>query len=1524
MSTGTASEAARLIESLPLSLQQELLDLLLRRAASTSQVLASHTSTAINPDDPWLKVLRTVDHLHLSPPPSLAIAPTSSASSTLSASSQSKAAKKLAWAPLGGPRGGELVFMRTPEDVAPVIEVLREIQRDAEARALFDGLEVPLDVKDTRSGTGDKVRAYKLSEQDLLANAYPIPQLNTRPTTNVFSLIESHILTLLLLSPSLILRSTRPRASHMYTHSIHLLPGARALSNSSTHSLPSSVGSAPNPTPGPSSVFPPMARLGSLDSSLAVPGSSTSTVSVGSMSSAMSAGPIQPPASGSGSASSTLNRLLSSSTLLTSTVERLVSHHSDRILARLDSPAAVDHLERYGTLAEQLGDAVAEVMRAVRRVREWDAGVGRWDEVGGVYGGVVKSASGFVWALRKYVEFAVGVLGGDLDGVEGEEEGEEGVGGRARTKSMIVLPDSARSSASASGTAASPSRGAIPPSDGGDMPSPGKVMEALTRSIEKSKDGRKKSSLLATKTTPAAAPEPTKKPKKRISMDFRLLYAAAAEGKTAAAAAPAAEVAETAGRKSSETPPVLPEILVGQHYVLDRPEDERSAKAGAEKRLSKRESLNPSILQPPTFQRLRLVSPTESTDDWRVRLAPEDDATSVPSDAEAPPAVDSAKRTSTATAGRKDRWSKMLQDVTHVSHDALPEGKEAAVASTSAAVGEDDDEEDRIPLAEIRKAFIASASPTTPPLPATTDPAAPETEPAELGDNDDADSNAGSDAANDDAAGAAASAKNAGRATFDSLQVVGRKGSQRIPTFDSQGRRIGVLDHGTFSTDTADAGAKQLAADGAASSPAAAAIAVVAASRPASTAVQPYQKPSGSISVRGNLLHLNEDGADVLVMEMVSGRLHIVAGTLEKLLFRLADENIQDNDFVDTFIQCHSFFISSLDFLDNLILRYNVRPPENPTPEELDYFATWRRPIQLKVLTVLSRWVKIQYEDFEIVPLLRERLEIFLSDAWMDGFRSESDRIRRAASIQASSIAMRAMSTPFYGPALYYDEADDEASDPEDVRRSAADSSRKGSQADISTPGSAMPTPPTTAPGTPNNALARVLFHGRRSPSVASKASSASSASSSSPQMLRQRSGGPKQSFFAGPKKKGLEPRGRRTTLLTTSIPFSTAPATSSAKSKPVAAAAAAAAAAGALTKMAGANPLGMVALVSGPQDTTPVVLAFDARDIARYMTTADQNAFANIPVVDYLAKLSGSKVGEGEAHVERKLGARVDLFAERANSIRNWVALEICSTKSPKLRRKVIEKFIQIAKKCKDLRNFHTSLFIASGLLSAAVQRLKKTWEGIPARDLAALRELEALLDPSGNMRALRNAMAGLATLGPASSAASTAPSIASTGTGAQLQGPLVPFFPLVMKDVTFLNDGNPGIRDPPTPGDNAPAPPALINFDKYRNLCTVLQKYTQPAQEPYDFTPILTPVLRGLPALSAAAYAYTAVGMHAARYAAAGAGDPTDGLAAGLATTAAIAALVEGRLRASTGEAAAMQRAWEMTGAVDGEEWS
>ncbi|KAG2183717.1 hypothetical protein INT43_006728 [Umbelopsis isabellina] len=72
----------------------------------------------------------------------------------------------------------------------------------------------------------------------------------------------------------------------------------------------------------------------------------------------------------------------------------------------------------------------------------------------------------------------------------------------------------------------------------------------------------------------------------------------------------------------------------------------------------------------------------------------------------------------------------------------------------------------------------------------------------------------------------------------------------------------------------------------------------------------------------GNVLHVLEDGNEVLIMEMVSGKLHVVAGTAERLFIKLADETAQDMDYVDTYLLCHSYFCTASEFLENLMARY--------------------------------------------------------------------------------------------------------------------------------------------------------------------------------------------------------------------------------------------------------------------------------------------------------------------------------------------------------------------------------------------------------------------------------------------------------------------------------------------------------------------------------------------------------------------------------------------------------------------------
>ncbi|CAJ0913860.1 5184_t:CDS:10, partial [Entrophospora sp. SA101] len=72
-----------------------------------------------------------------------------------------------------------------------------------------------------------------------------------------------------------------------------------------------------------------------------------------------------------------------------------------------------------------------------------------------------------------------------------------------------------------------------------------------------------------------------------------------------------------------------------------------------------------------------------------------------------------------------------------------------------------------------------------------------------------------------------------------------------------------------------------------------------------------------------------ESSQDGLIIELVDGSPRVLAGTLEKMLLRLADEYEQDNEFIDCFVLSHVFFITSEDFLESMIARF-ITENKNP------------------------------------------------------------------------------------------------------------------------------------------------------------------------------------------------------------------------------------------------------------------------------------------------------------------------------------------------------------------------------------------------------------------------------------------------------------------------------------------------------------------------------------------------------------------------------------------------------------------
>lgn len=80
----------------------------------------------------------------------------------------------------------------------------------------------------------------------------------------------------------------------------------------------------------------------------------------------------------------------------------------------------------------------------------------------------------------------------------------------------------------------------------------------------------------------------------------------------------------------------------------------------------------------------------------------------------------------------------------------------------------------------------------------------------------------------------------------------------------------------------------------------------------------------------------------------------------------------------------------------------------------------------------------------------------------------------------------------------------------------------------------------------------------------------------------------------------------------------------------------------------------------------------------------------------------------------------------------------------------------------------YHFSFFPLSGLNLAPVARLRTTWEKLPNKYEKLFQDLQDLFDPSRNMAKYRNVL-----------------------NSQNLQPPIIPLFPVIKKDLTFLHEG-------------------------------------------------------------------------------------------------------------------------------------
>uniref|UniRef100_A0A8C9TCG7 Ral GEF with PH domain and SH3 binding motif 2 n=1 Tax=Scleropages formosus TaxID=113540 RepID=A0A8C9TCG7_SCLFO len=96
--------------------------------------------------------------------------------------------------------------------------------------------------------------------------------------------------------------------------------------------------------------------------------------------------------------------------------------------------------------------------------------------------------------------------------------------------------------------------------------------------------------------------------------------------------------------------------------------------------------------------------------------------------------------------------------------------------------------------------------------------------------------------------------------------------------------------------------------------------------------------------------------------------------------------------------------------------------------------------------------------------------------------------------------------------------------------------------------------------------------------------------------------------------------------------------------------------------------------------------------------------------------------------------------FTRRFNQVSFWVVREILHAQTLKIRAEVLSLYIKTAKKLCDMNNLHAVMAVVSGLQSAPIYRLTKTWALLSRKDKASFERLEYLMSKEDNYKRLRD----------------------------------------------------------------------------------------------------------------------------------------------------------------------------------------
>ncbi|XP_026785611.1 rap guanine nucleotide exchange factor 5 isoform X2 [Pangasianodon hypophthalmus] len=192
-------------------------------------------------------------------------------------------------------------------------------------------------------------------------------------------------------------------------------------------------------------------------------------------------------------------------------------------------------------------------------------------------------------------------------------------------------------------------------------------------------------------------------------------------------------------------------------------------------------------------------------------------------------------------------------------------------------------------------------------------------------------------------------------------------------------------------------------------------------------------------------------------------------------------------------------------------------------------------------------------------------------------------------------------------------------------------------------------------------------------------------------------------------------------------------------------------------------------------------LLGINTWDVSVALTNLDWSLFNSVHEQELVYYTFSRQASSGHT-------VALEQLLQRCNEVQQWVMSEVLLCPSLGKRVQLLKKFIKIAAHCKAQRNLNSSFAIIMGLNTAAVSRLNQTWEKVPGKFKKLFSELELLTDPSLNHKAYRDAFR-------------------------KMKPPKIPFMPLLLKDITFIHEGNKTFHD------------NLVNFEKLHMIADTVR---------------------------------------------------------------------------------------------------